>query len=60
MHCVLLRLMLPHKVYRHFTGRECCWKDYALCVVEVDASSQGIQTLYRKRMLLERLCTVCC
>ena len=27
-----------------------CWKDYALYVVEVDASSQGIQTLYRKRM----------
>ena len=27
-----------------------CWKDYALYVVEVDSSSQGIQTLYRKRM----------
>ena len=27
-----------------------CWKDYAMSVVEVDASSQGIQTLYRKRM----------
>ena len=27
-----------------------CWKDYAMYVVEVDASSQGIQTLYRKRM----------
>ncbi len=23
MHCMLWRLMLPHKVYRHFTGREC-------------------------------------
>ena len=27
-----------------------CWKYYALYVVEVDSSSQGIQTLYRKRM----------
>ena len=27
-----------------------CWKDYALYVVDVDSSSQGIQTLYRKRM----------
>ena len=27
-----------------------CWKDYALYVVEVDSSSQGIQTLYRKRI----------
>ena len=27
-----------------------CWKDDALYVVEVDASSQGIQILYRKRM----------
>ena len=26
------------------------WKDYATYVVEVDASSQGVQTLYRKRM----------
>ena len=23
MQCMLWRLMLPHKVYRHFTGREC-------------------------------------
>ena len=27
-----------------------CWKDYAMYVVEVDAYSQGIQILYRKRM----------
>ena len=27
-----------------------CWKDYAMYVVELDSSSQGIQTLYRKRM----------